>query len=226
MYCFFRSFYWFAFLVSMIIGLFCIHDGVCVCMLCVQSFPRPTEFTYLLTRSYLHTKFEVWRSNFFLRYYVNKDFRLSPLVTSNDLWPMKFNATQWVQPLHQFTAASTSWDTMFTRCLEIDLCWPQVTSMKNKDNLPSRGYLHTKFEVEATSTSWDYYRVYKPRRRTHTRHHHRIYFFGLQQGIKNATWNSSQKSLQSLPNKLFICTFNWHKVNTRFLLCKWSRMTV
>ena len=63
-----------------------------------------------------------------------------------------------------------------------------------RDHLPTKGYQHTKFEVQATFTYWDTVFTSKCHTRTHTHHHHRIDSFSLRQGIKNQSFTYSSTS--------------------------------
>ena len=159
---------------------------------------------HLLTKGYQRAKFEVQASFtswdiVFTRFY--KVFRLWPLVTSNDLWPpwktigiiyspratnvlsLKFNhlsllEISCLQSFHTLTSG--------------DLKWPLTSMKNNRDHLLTKAYQRTKFEVQATFTSWDIvftsqgvtYTHTHTHTHTHTRHHHRIDSFGLRQGIK------------------------------------------
>ena len=141
---------------------------------------------------------QVWSSGNFqlLRYRVYKVFSLLPLVTSIDLW------TQWkiigiIFPPRAINIPSLKFQQLslieitclqgFQTLTSGDLKWPLTSMKNNRDHLLIKGYQHTKFEVQATFTSWDIVFTNKASHthiHTHTRHHHRIDSFGLWQGIK------------------------------------------
>ena len=110
--------------------------------------------------------YQVWSSgNFhFLRYCVYKVFSLWPLVTSNDFWPpWKTIGIIYVpratnKPSLKFRQLSL----LEIQCLQGfqsltsgDFKWPLTSMENNRDHLHTKGYQHTKFEVQATFTSWD-----------------------------------------------------------------------
>ena len=144
--------------------------------LCLQSFQTVSSVDpkwhltsmknnrdHLLNKGYLKTKFEVhatftsWNNMFNV-------FRLWPLVTSNDLWP------PWKTILIIYPPRATNIPCLnfrklsrieitcfqgFQTLTSADLKWP-LTSMENiRDHLRTKGYRHTKFEVQATFTYWD-----------------------------------------------------------------------
>ena len=148
-----------------------------------------------------------------MRCRVYKVFGLWPLVTSNDLWPpwktigiiyspratnvlsLKFKhhsllEISCLQSFHTLTSG--------------DLKWPLTSMKNNRDHLLTKAYQRTKFEVQATFTSWDivftsqgvtYTHTYTHtyiHTHTHTHTHtpspsHR-FLQGLRQGIKNGDW--------------------------------------
>ena len=65
----------------------------------------------------------------------------------------------------------------FNTLNSVDLKWPLTSMNNNRDHLLTMGYLHTKFEVQAT-LYFLRYRVYKPtchiHKHIHTQHHHHI----------------------------------------------------
>ena len=122
---------------------------------------------HLLTMAYQRTKFEVQASFtswdiVFTRFY--KVFRLWPLVTSNDLWPpwktigiiyspRATNVLRLKFKHHSLLEISClqSFDTLTSG----DLKWPLTSMKNNRDHLLTMAYQRTKFEVQATFTSWD-----------------------------------------------------------------------
>ena len=125
---------------------------------------------HLLNKGYLMTKFEVHATftswdNVFTRF---SDF---------DLWWPKMtfglHGKQNRSSTHQGLSTYPVWSSgnfhllryrvykvfrLWPLVTSNDLWWPQMTfdlHENNRDHLPTKGYQHTKFEVQATFTYWD-----------------------------------------------------------------------
>ena len=114
-----------------------------------------------------------------LRHWAYKVFRLFPLLTPNDLWPpwktigiicslrgtyiliLKFKQLSLLETI----SCLQGFETLIT----VDLKWPLTSMKNNRGHLLTKGYLHTKFEVHATFTSWDI--VFTSRGITYTHTH-------------------------------------------------------
>ena len=122
---------------------------------------------HLLTKGYQRAKFEVQASFtsldiVFTRFY--KVFKLWPLLTSNDLWP-PWNTIQIIfspsatyilsLKFRQHSLLEISCLQRFHTLTSGDLKWPLTSMKNNRDHLLTKAYQRSKFEVQATFTSWD-----------------------------------------------------------------------
>ena len=110
--------------------------------------------------------YQVWSSGNFhlLRYRVYKVFSLLTLVTSNDLWP-PWKTIGIIYPPRAINIPSLKFQQLslieitclqgFQTLTSGDLKWPLTSMENNRDHLRTKGYQHTKFEVQATFTYWD-----------------------------------------------------------------------
>ena len=166
----------------------------------------------LLTKCYLHTKFEV-QATFtswdimFTRFY--KVFRLWPLVTSNDLWPPWKTIGIIYLPratdvpslkFKQHSLLEISCLQSFQTFTSGDLKWPLTSMKNNRDHLLTKAYQRTKFEVQATFTSWDivftsqgvthiHTRIHT---HTHTRHTQAFWWYPLTDCLYCIWWRGGE----------------------------------
>ena len=85
-------------------------------------------------------------------------------MTSSDLWP-PWKTIGIIYPPRAINIPSLKFQQLslieimclqgFQTLTSGDLKWPLTSMENNRDHLPIKGYEHTKFEVQATFTSWD-----------------------------------------------------------------------
>ena len=119
---------------------------------------------HLPTKGYQKTKFEVQATFTCWDISVYKVSSLWPLMTSNDLWP-PWKTIGIIYPPRATNIPSLKFrqlSLLEIQCLQGfqsltsgDLKWPLTSMENNSDHLPTKGYQHTKFEVQATFISWD-----------------------------------------------------------------------